>query len=387
MKGIIILGSTGSIGRNALEIISRHPDRFRVVGLGAGSNIELLDKQIRRFKPVAVAVYDTSRAELLKKRLKGWRGITVLSGEKGLKEIVSIGEADFVLSAISGSAGLIPTISAIRNSKTVGLANKETLVVAGEIVMRDAERYSSKIIPVDSEHSAIFQCIENKDKGEIKRLILTASGGPFRGKKYSELRNVSVEEALKHPRWKMGKKITIDSATLMNKGLEVIEAHHLFGIPPERIDVIIHPQSIVHSMVEFCDGSLLAQMSNPDMKAPIAYALTYPERLSDVIHPLKLDRVKTLTFERVDKNTFPSLGLAYRALKEGGTMPAVLNTANEVAVEAFLMRRIPFSRIPYVIKKVMDLHRNNKAISDIDTVLEVQRWARERAESIIRRIG
>ncbi len=386
MKGIIILGSTGSIGRNALEIISHYPDRFRVIGLGAGSNIELLDKQIRRFKPLAVAVYDISRAELLKKKLKGLKGVTVLSGEEGLKEMVSIREADFVLSAISGSAGLIPTISAIRSSKTVGLANKETLVVAGEIVMKDAERYSSKIIPVDSEHSAIFQCIENKDKRQIKRLILTASGGPFRGKKYLQLRNVSVEEALKHPRWKMGKKITIDSATLMNKGLEVIEAHHLFGIPPERIDVIIHPQSIIHSMVEFCDGSLLAQMSNPDMKAPIAYALTYPERLSDVIRPLKLDRVKTLTFERVDKDTFPSLELAYRALKEGGTMPAVLNTANEVAVEAFLMRKIPFFRIPYVIRKVMDIHKDNKAISDIDTVLEVQRWARERTESIIRRI-
>lgn len=386
MKRITILGSTGSIGRSAIEIISRYPERFKVVGLAAKTNISLLEEQARRLYPQVIAVYEKEKADILRERLGHMKKITILHGEDGLREVSSMPEAEFVLSAIVGSAGLIPTLTAIRSSKTIGLANKETLVVAGEIVMRDSERYSSRIIPVDSEHSAIFQCIENKDSGQIKRLILTASGGPFRGMKYSQIKNVSVESALRHPRWKMGKKVTIDSATLMNKGLEVIEAHYLFRIPPEKIDVIIHPESIIHSMVELCDGSLLAQMSNPDMKAPIAYALTYPERLDDVVYPLRLDKIKILTFERPDRNTFPSLSLAYTALREGGTMPAVLNTANEIAVEAFLKKRITFGEIPYVIKKVMEMHKDNKAASDIDQILEVQRWARDKAEELIRRL-
>jgi len=378
MKRITILGSTGSIGRSALEVISKYRDRFKVVGLTANSNIKLLEKQIKTFNPEIVAVADETNAKKLSKKLN----IKVLSGNSGVEDVASFNKSDFVLSAIVGFAGLRPTLSAIRAGKMIGLANKEALVVAGEIVMGDAAKFGAKIIPVDSEHSAIFQCIEGRRRESIKKIVLTASGGPFFGKGKKELARVTTEDALKHPRWEMGKKITIDSATLMNKGLEVIEAHHLFGLSPAEIDVLVHPQSIVHSMVEFKDRSYLAQLSIPDMKGPIAYALSYPERLDDPMPCLDLGRIEKLTFRKPDTECFPCLFYAYEALKAGGTMPAVLNAANEVAVDAFLQRVIGFNDIPAIIKNTMHLHKRAE-VSGIGVVKEADRWAREKAKKYI----
>lgn len=379
MKRITILGSTGSIGRSALEVISKCRDRFKVIGLTANSNIRLLEDQIKKFKPEIVAVADRANAIKLRKKLN----IKVLSGDSGIAEIASLSKTDFVLSAIVGFAGLLPTLSAVRAGKTVGLANKESLVVAGDIVMGDAAKYGSKIIPVDSEHSAIFQCIEGRGRNSIKRIVLTASGGPFFGKSKKKLARVTLEDALKHPNWEMGRKITIDSATLMNKGLEVIEAHHLFGFSQDDIDVLIHPQSIVHSMIEFKDRSYLAQLSVPDMKGPIAYALSYPERLEDPMPVLDLSRIEKLTFRKPDTECFPCLLYAYEASKEGGTMPAVLNAANEAAVDAFLQKKIGFNDIPVIIKDTMNSHRK-EPVMEIDVVIEADRWARERAKAIIK---
>ncbi|MDI6744031.1 MAG: 1-deoxy-D-xylulose-5-phosphate reductoisomerase [Thermodesulfovibrionales bacterium] len=381
MKHVTILGSTGSIGRSALEVISRCRDRFKVVGLTAKNNIELLEEQIKAFNPEIVAVADETGALQLGKKL----GIRVLSGDSGVAEVASYNKADFVLSAIIGFAGLFPTLSAVRAGKTIGLANKESLVVAGEIVMKDAGKAGAKIIPVDSEHSAIFQCMEGRSKEFVKRIVITASGGPFLGKRSSELNKVTIEDALKHPNWDMGKKITIDSATLMNKGLEVIEAHRLFGFSPDMIDVLIHPQSIVHSMVEFKDRSCIAQLSVPDMKGPIAYALTYPERLDDPMPFLDLTAVGKLTFQKPDTGCFPCLLYAYEAMKEGGTMPAVLNAANEVAVNGFMQNEIGFNDIPVVINNTMRLHER-KPVVDIDTIVEADRWAREKAEDYINKV-
>ena len=399
MKLVTILGSTGSIGRSALEVISKRRDRFKVVGLTAGSNITLFEEQIKIFEPEMAAVADEATALELRKRLN----IKVLSGNEGIAEVASYNRSDFVLSAIVGFAGLLPTLSAVRAGKTVGLANKESLVVAGDIVMGDAAKYGSKIIPVDSEHSAIFQCIEGRGRDSIKRIVLTASGGPFFGSTRGELGKVTLEDALKHPNWDMGRKITIDSATLMNKGLEVIEAHHLFGFSQDDIDVLIHPQSIVHSMIEFKDRSYLAQLSVPDMKGPIAYALSYPERLEDPMPVLDLSRIEKLTFRKPDTECFPCLLYAYEAAKEGGTMPAVLNAANEVAVDAFLQKRIGFNDIPVIIKDTMNSHRkevgttrphpgglaeeSNRAVREIDVVIEADRWAREKAKAILMEIG
>ncbi len=382
MKRISILGSTGSIGKSTLEIIGLNRDRFRVVGLAARGNLSLLKEQIERFSPQLVAVYERECAERLTAELGNGAPVMVLSGLEGLIEVATMDEADFVISAIVGAAGLLPTYSAIKEGKTVGLANKETLVIAGKIVIEEARKSSAKIIPVDSEHSALFQCLEGRNRSEIRRLILTASGGPFRGMSKKELSSVRVEEALRHPNWKMGAKITIDSATLMNKGLEVIEAYWLFGIPPERIEVIIHPESIIHSMVEFNDGTIIAQLSRPDMKGPIAYALSYPERLSGVVESLNFGVLKSLTFELPDKEAFPCLELAYTALREGGTMPSVLNAANEVAVEAFLKERIGFNDIPLIIEKVMQRH-HKMTCNSIEEVLEADRWARDEARRII----
>lgn len=378
MKRITILGSTGSIGRSALEVISKCRDRVKVVGLTAGNNIKLLEEQIKIFEPEIAAVADEATAIELGKRLN----IKALSGKAGIAEVASYSKSDFVLSAIVGFAGLLPTLSAVRAGKTVGLANKESLVVAGDIVMGDAAKYGSKIIPVDSEHSAIFQCIEGRGRDSIKRIVLTASGGPFFGSTREELGKVTLEDALKHPNWDMGRKITIDSATLMNKGLEVIEAHHLFGFPSDKIDVLVHPQSIVHSMVEFKDRSYLAQLSIPDMKGPIAYALSYPERLEDPMPELDLSRIEKLTFRKPDTECFPCLLYAYEASKEGGTMPAVLNAANEVAVDAFLQKKIGFNDIPVIIKDTMNSHRK-EPVREIDVVIEADRWAREKAREII----
>lgn len=380
MKRIVILGSTGSIGKNALDVISRHRDRFSVVGLSAGSNIDLLEEQINIFKPRVVAVVDEKSAVELRKRIA--RGTEVLSGEEGINNVAALEDSDFVLSSIVGFSGLAPTLSAVRAGKIVGLANKESLVTAGAIVMKEAEHYGSKILPVDSEHSAIFQCLDGRDRGFLKRVILTASGGPFVGKKFHELKDVKPADALNHPNWKMGKKVTIDSATLMNKGLEVIEAAHLFSLTADRIAILVHPESILHSLVEFIDNTMLAQMSMPDMKGPISYALSYPERLNDSVAGLRLDMIGKLTFYPPDTETFPCLRYAFDALKEGGTMPAVLNGANEIAVNAFLEKRVPFNAIPVIIDKAMNSHETKTDIR-LESVIEADRWAREKAEGYV----
>lgn len=384
MKRITILGSTGSVGRNALDIVSTYRDRFRVVALTAGKNVDLFEEQIRSFSPEIVAVADEAAARELRRRIEGHRpSLKILSGHDGVAEAASYEGSDFVLSAIVGAAGLIPTISAIRSGKTIGLANKEALVMAGRIVTEEAKKSGVRILPVDSEHSAVFQCIEGHKNSDIRRIILTASGGPFAGKVVSELNDIKPEDALKHPSWQMGKKITIDSATLMNKGLEMIEAHYLFNIPPERIDVLIHPQSIVHSIVEFSDGSCIAQLSIPDMKGPIAYALSYPERLENVMPCLDLDRIESLIFKKPDNKCFPCLSYAYMAMESRGTMPSVLNAANEVAVDAFLKSMIRFIEISLIIRETMEDH---VVMSDteLDAIIEADRWARKKAEEIIK---
>lgn len=378
MKRVTVLGSTGSIGRSALEVIAGRRDRFEVVGLTAHRNIDLLARQVEEFGPEVVAVPDEGAAL----SLKGKVPVQVLHGEEGLCRVASLEGADFVLSAIVGFAGLMPTLAAVRAGKTIGLANKETLVVAGDIVVAEARRTGARILPVDSEHSAVFQCIEGRDPGQVRKVILTASGGPFIGKRPEELSRVTPEDALNHPNWAMGRKITVDSATLMNKGLEVIEAHHLFGLGPERIEVLIHPQSIVHCIVEFTDGSAIAQMSVPDMRAAIAYALSYPERLGDVVPALDLSAVGRLTFQKPDVDSFPCLPYAYRALGQGGTVPAVLNGANEIAVEAFLEGRIGFTDIPAIIGDVMGSHERAE-VKGIEAVLGADRWARQRAGELI----
>jgi 1-deoxy-D-xylulose-5-phosphate reductoisomerase len=386
MKRITILGSTGSVGRNALDIISTYRDRFRVVALTAGKNVDLLEEQIKSFSPEIVAVADEAAAKELRRRIEGHMpSLKILSGHDGVAEAAGYEGAEFVLSAIVGAAGLIPTISAIRARKTIGLANKEALVMAGRIVTEEAKKSGVRILPVDSEHCAVFQCIEGHKNSDIRRIILTASGGPFAGKGVSELNDIKPEDALKHPSWQMGKKITIDSATLMNKGLEMIEAHYLFNIPPERIDVLIHPQSIVHSIVEFSDRSCIAQLSIPDMKGPIGYALSYPERLENVMQGLDLDRIESLVFKKPDNECFPCLSYAYMAMESRGTMPSVLNAANEVAVDAFLKGMIRFIEIPFIIRETMEDH---VVMSDTEltAIIEADRWARKEAEKVIKEI-
>ncbi len=382
MKKITVLGSTGSIGRSTLDVIDRNRDLFRVVALTAGKNIKLFEKQIRAFKPEVVAVADQKTADALSKKV---RGIDILAGPEGIKKVAAHAASDIVISSIVGAAGLMPTVAAIEAGKTVGLANKEALVMAGEIVMKAAKRKRVRIIPVDSEHSAVFQCIGDSRPDQISRIILTASGGPFVNRTRKDLKDITAEDALQHPNWSMGRKISIDSATLMNKGLEVIEACWLFGVPSGSVDVLIHPQSIVHSLVEFRDRTCLAQMSLPDMRGPIAYALSYPQRVKDPIAGLRLDQVGTLTFSQPDHKTFPCLSYAYEAIGEGGTMPCVLNAANEVAVNAFLQGRIGFTRIPAVIRKTVDRHDVRPA-SSLDAVLAADQWARETAEITITRL-
>ncbi len=385
MKNIVILGSTGSIGKNSLSVIAKFPDRFKVLGMTAGKNTELLKEQILQFGPKLVAVADTESCSSLKKELSGC-GITVdvLCGVEGVSTVAAMSEADTVISAIVGSAGLLPTLAAVRAGKNVALANKETLVVAGDIINAEMKKSGARLLPVDSEHSALFQCMNGCSKDSIRRLILTASGGPFFGRKAEELTNISAADALRHPNWQMGRKISIDSATLMNKGLEVIEARALFDIPLNKIDVLVHPQSIVHSIVEFADGSCLAQLSKPDMKGPIAYALSYPERLNEVMEPLAWEKLSGLTFHQPDTVAFPCLALAYTAAEKGGTMPAVLNAANEVAVHAFLDGLIGFTDIPAIIKKVMNAHEVKEA-RQLDIVLEADRWARIKAAEVLKK--
>jgi 1-deoxy-D-xylulose-5-phosphate reductoisomerase len=382
LKNISILGSTGSIGKQTLEVISRYPERFRVLGLSAGENIGLLLEQIREFRPEAVSVKDSGIVESLRSRLRDTR-VEILSGTEGASGIAALDSNDLVVSAMVGASGLVPTLSAVKAGKDVALANKESLVVAGEILTGEAERKGVRIIPVDSEHSAIFQALETCGKEYARGLIITASGGPFLDTPAAELGGVTVEVALNHPTWKMGDKITIDSATLMNKGFEVIEAKWLFGFDPERISVWIHPQSIVHSMVEYIDGSLISQMSLPDMRIPIAYALSYPERMVMNGHRVVPENFRELTFRGVDNEKFPSISLAFSALREGGTMPAVMNGANEVAVRAFLTREISFTDIVRIVEKVMSTHQSSPAES-LESVLESDAWARDKARILIK---
>jgi 1-deoxy-D-xylulose-5-phosphate reductoisomerase len=382
LKNISILGSTGSIGKQTLDVISLYPDRFRVVGLSAGENIKVLREQIRRFRPEAVSVRDECLANSLRSELNDY-GVEILHGVKGASEIASLDSSDLVVSAMVGASGLIPTLAAVKAGKNIALANKESLVVAGEILVGEAEKKGSSIIPVDSEHSAIFQALESCGKKFVKRLIITASGGPFLNTPIDDLKDVTVKVALNHPTWKMGDKITIDSATLMNKGFEVIEAKWLFGFGPERIDVWIHPQSIVHSMVEYIDGSLISQMSVPDMKIPIAYAISYPERVPVNGYGVVPASFRELSFREVDHEKFPSISLAFGAIREGGTMPAVMSGANEVAVRAFLSREIGFTDIVRIVEEVMSLHKTQSADS-LEAILESDAWARERTLRLIR---
>ncbi|MCC7201541.1 MAG: 1-deoxy-D-xylulose-5-phosphate reductoisomerase [Nitrospirae bacterium] len=378
MKNISILGSTGSIGCSTLDVIAMFPDRFRVSALSACENIEKLEAQIRRFRPSIVSLNNRQAARALKDRC-GDLEVRVLSGVEGLIQAATIDDADIVVSAVSGSAGLIPTLSAIKAGKTIALANKETMVMAGEIVTGEAEERGVKLLPVDSEHSAIFQVMECGRREDLHKIILTASGGPFLNTSYDERKKVTIEDALKHPNWNMGAKVTIDSATLMNKGLEVIEARWLFDVSVNQIEVVIHPQSIIHSMVEFRDGSVLSQMGIPDMRIPIAYSLSYPERLDLVMQRLDLARTGTLTFGNPDFKEFPCLAYAFDAIRTGGSMPAVLNSSNEVAVRAFLDGRIGFLDIERIVGDTM-LSHSVVAVKNIEDVLIADGWARQEAE-------
>jgi len=382
MKRLAILGSTGSIGVTTLDVVARFPDRFEVVALGAGKNVERLADQVRRFRPGLVAVAEGAAARDLQQRVPDYRG-RITSGTEGLEEVATAPEAELVVSALVGALGLLPTLRAIEAGKHVALANKEVLVVAGELVTRAAQAAGVDLFPVDSEHNAIFQALRGHRRDDVRRIILTASGGPFLNRPLTTLRTVTREDALRHPTWKMGDKITIDSATLMNKGLEVIEAHWLFGLPAEQIDVVIHPQSIVHSMVEYIDGSVLAQLGIPDMSIPISYILAYPARLPlDHLPSLDLPKAAHLQFAEPDLAKFECLGLAYRALRAGGTVPAVLNAANEVAVSAFLGGTIAFLDIPRILTQVLDAHVP-EAAKDLETLLAADRWARTQAHGLL----
>ena len=376
MEKVSILGSTGSIGTQTLEVISQFPGEFEVTALGAGSNIELLKNQIEKFHPKIAAVKNEEYAEKLRKNL-GSCETEIVYGEDGYNKIASLPDADIVISSMVGSSGLKPTYTAIEAGKKIGLANKESLLVAGQILTEAAKNSGSQIIPIDSEHSAIFQVLNGSPRSDVKKLIITASGGPFRETPVDELDKVTVESALNHPNWEMGNKITIDSSTLINKGFEVIEAKWLFDINIESISVWIHPQSIVHSMVEFIDGSMISQLSIPDMKIPIAYALSYPERLPLNKAEAKPIDYSLLSFEEVDLDKFRGLELAFQAIKEGGTMPAVLNAANE-----FLNRKIKYTDIVRIIEKVMEHHKREDIFS-IEDSLVADKWARSEAKSII----
>ena len=378
MKNICILGSTGSIGTQALDVI-KNMKEYNVVGLTANNNIELLEKQAIEFRPKIVAIKNKANAKILQDNLKKYN-IEVVAGEEGINEVAIEETADIVLTSIVGMAGLIPTLKSIEKGKTIALANKETLVTAGEIVMKQAKANNVDIIPVDSEHSAIFQSLKSGNQNEVSKLILTASGGPFRGKKYNELVNVTWKDALKHPNWSMGKKISIDSSTLMNKGLELIEAKWLFDTKVDDIDIVVHPQSIIHSMVEFVDGSVIAQLGVADMRIPIQYALTYPDRKPNNLNKLDLVSLGKLTFEKPDLDVFPCLSLAIEAIKIGGTMPSVLNAANEAVVELFLEEKIRFYDIPHVIEKVMSKHKSIQNPS-LENILDSDKWAREIIDS------
>ncbi|WP_273325017.1 1-deoxy-D-xylulose-5-phosphate reductoisomerase [Vallitalea guaymasensis] len=377
MKKISILGSTGSIGKQTIDIVCKQND-IQILGLTANTNIDLLEKQIELVKPQVVAVMDEQKASILKKRIRG--KVEVLSGMDGLIRVATLEKVDIVVTAVVGMIGIRPTVEAIKASKDIALANKETLVTAGQIIMDLIKEYKVNIFPVDSEHSAIFQSLKGENKKEVSKILLTASGGPFRGKNIEQLKDITKAQALNHPNWSMGPKITIDSATLMNKGLEVIEAKWLFDVAPDQIQVVVHPQSIIHSMVEYNDGSVIAQLGVPDMRIPIQYALNYPRRVENNIKKLDLFKVASLTFEEPDIKTFRCLELAYRALEEGGSILSVLNAANELAVKKFLEDKVRFLEIPEIIEYAMDKHCNIKNPS-LTNIFEAEKETYEIIES------
>ena len=381
MKRLAVIGSTGSIGQNTLRVVEHLSDRFKIFALAANSAASLLAEQAAAFSPAVVAIGDVARVEEFRSRCRELRISIpeVVTGEGGLRQITSAAEVDIVVSAAVGAAGVHPTYSAVRSGKPVALANKEAMVIAGELLCTTAAKTGARIIPVDSEHSALDQCLRSGQRAEVRRLILTASGGPFRDTPAEMFASITPEEALKHPTWQMGKRITVDSATLMNKGLEVIEARWLFDIPAEKIDIMVHPQSVMHSMVEFVDGSVVGQLGTADMRQPIQYALTYPERLSSPVPPLDWRSVARLDFMPPDRKKFPCISLAYRAIEMGGTAPAVLNAADEVAVQAFLERRIPFSDIPRLIAATLEAHELRSA-DRLESIIEADAWGRKYAE-------
>lgn len=382
MRKLAVLGSTGSIGVTTLSVVEQFPEQFRVVALGAGRNVGRLAEQTQRFQPDLVSLARPEDVRAFRERLPDFRG-TLLAGAEGLVATATHPEADMVMAALVGALGLPPTLAGIRAGKTIALANKEALVISGELMTREAKQYGVRLLPVDSEHNAIFQALQGHPRTRVKRVILTCSGGPFLHRPTEELATVSVDEALQHPTWKMGSKITIDSATLMNKGLEVIEACWLFDAPPEQVSVIIHPQSIIHSMVEYVDGSILAQLGIPDMAVPISYILAYPDRLPLKHLPrLNLAEVAQLQFFEPDFKKFPCLRLAYAALRQGGTCPAVLNAANEVAVEHFLNGQVRFSDIAALNERVLEAH-DKQPVTDLEGLLEADRWARSHARAMV----
>jgi 1-deoxy-D-xylulose-5-phosphate reductoisomerase len=381
MKGLSILGSTGSVGTNVLRVVDAFPDRFWVVGLSAGSNVERLAEQVARYRPRIVSVGTPAAAQELR-RLLDPGPTRVEVGEEGSVAVATHPDVRTVVAAAVGAVGLVPTYRALEAGKDVALANKETLVMAGELMVEAARASGGRILPIDSEHCAVHQCLDGRRADEVRRLVLTASGGPFRKRPRDTFAGVTAAEALNHPTWSMGRKISIDSATLMNKGLEVIEARWLFGIPAERVEVLVHPQSVVHSMVEFVDGTVLAQLGVTDMRLPIQYALSYPERWEAAIPGLDFTRGLRLDFEVPDHDRFPCLRLGYKALAGGGTLPSVLNAANEEAVAAFLGERIPFTAIPESILAVMDAHRP-QAVGKLGDVLAADAWAREQARGVL----
>jgi 1-deoxy-D-xylulose-5-phosphate reductoisomerase len=381
MKSIALLGSTGSIGVSTLALVREFPDRFKVIGMVAGQNLRRLAAQVKEFSPQCVAIKNEQDVPRLGKLL-GKHRVEILWGQPGAAAVATASGVDVVLAAIVGGAGLMPTLMGLRAGKEIALANKEALVMAGEIFVAAAKAKGVRLLPVDSEHSAIFQCLQGNRRDDVDKLILTASGGPFLRTPLNRLNNVTVAQALKHPNWKMGQKITIDSATMMNKGLEVVEARWEFDMAPEHIEVVIHPQSIVHSMVRYQDGAILAQLGIADMRIPIAYALSYPHRLKGGWRPLEVTQQSELNFLPVEKRRYPALQLAYDAIKVGGTLPAVLNAANEVAVASFLAGKIGFRQIHRMIAKTMNAH-TPKHSKDVEEILEVDRWARATATALI----
>jgi len=381
MKHVSILGSTGSVGRSTLAVVDAFRDQLKVVGLAAGGNIDLLAQQVMQYRPSLVSVRDVRDVDRLRKLLP--QHVDIVHGAAGATAVATIPDADVVIAGIVGAAGIPPVYAALKAGKRVGIANKEVLVAAGDVITRAARENGGEILPVDSEHNAVHQALRCGDHREVQRIILTASGGPFLNRDLTTFGEITIEAALAHPTWKMGNKISIDSATMMNKGLEVIEAQHLFGVPCDRIDILIHPQSIVHSMVEYVDGSIMAQMSTTDMKFPIQYALLYPDRVIAPFARLDLAKIRSLDFQPVDLKRFPSVRLAYEACRAGGSMPAVLNAANEVAVERFLAGELPFTSIVDIVSRVIDKHAKEvRPVTSLDEALHWDQWARNEARGI-----